>query len=121
MPVFKVLYARYGKCEVEAANEDEAKQAVADMAANGDACVSFGKITMHTVDEMISSIDEFVNKCRAASCDEIYYLFDEQLADSVRDELYQMSFEIDPFAPEPVRCVIHALGVQHNVQSMINY
>ncbi len=72
--------------------------------------------------KMICSIDEFVAECRnATDRDAIYDMFEEQLAEDVRDELYQYAECLDPFAAEPVRLVINTLGELHNVQLMKDY
>lgn len=76
---------------------------------------------VHHVEQMIGSIEEFVKLCAGKDHDAIYDMFEEQLAEDVRDELYQYGEVLDPFAAEPVRLVINTLGELHNVQSMKDY
>ena len=93
MPVFKVQYVRCGECEVEAADEEAATQAVADMAAAGDSTITFGTIIMDAVERMISSIDEFVRACARPGAD-IPSLFDDQLAETVQAEMLGLSARV---------------------------
>jgi hypothetical protein len=65
------------------------------------------------------TIPEFVDACRTLSNEDIYVLFEETIPQSLRDAIYALS--TDPEEPEPVRDALELLGLQYNVQSLIDY
>jgi len=64
------------------------------------------------------TIPEFVDACRTLSSDAIYDVFESDIPQRLRDELYAMA---DPESPEPCRSAMIKLGHQHNVKSLIDF
>jgi len=64
------------------------------------------------------SIEQFVFACRGLSRDQIYDLFEYQIADELRDRIFHLA---PAMHPEPVRFAMNLLGREWDVESLRNY
>jgi len=68
---------------------------------------------------MINSVQQFAEACKHLDSDEIYELFEFDLSEEMRNEIYAIADDKDAF--EPVRLAMHTIGLQYNVESLLNY
>jgi hypothetical protein len=66
----------------------------------------------------MKTIAEFAEACENKTQEEIYELFEDDISQELRDQIYSFS-EID--TPEPVRSALNGIGILYNVQSLKDY
>jgi hypothetical protein len=69
---------------------------------------------------MITTLQQFLDRARTATADQIYEMFEHQCDDALRVEIYDYCPETE-FEREPMRASMFALGKLHNIQSLIDY
>jgi hypothetical protein len=65
-----------------------------------------------------TTIPDFVQACSSMDSDAIFELFEYEISESLRGEIFALS---DPDSPEPLREALSLLGEKHNVQSLLDY
>lgn len=66
----------------------------------------------------MKTIAEFAEACKTLDCDAIYTLFEDRISDDLRDAIYDVA---ETNSDEPARDALNAIGLQYNVESLINY
>ena len=64
------------------------------------------------------TVAEFATACTSHTHGDIYELFEYEIAQELRDEIY-LTYSTN--CNEPVREAMNKIGVQYNVLSLINY
>jgi len=74
------------------------------------------------------TVVEFVDACKSLDGNAIYELFEYEISDNLRNEIYGYSrpYSCDPglrdtHTSEPCREAMYTLGTKYNVQSLIDY
>ncbi len=65
-----------------------------------------------------TTVAAFATDCTSLSNEEIYMLFEDNISQELRDEIY-LTYSTD--SSEPVREALNKIGVQYNVLSLINF
>lgn len=65
------------------------------------------------------TIAEFAEACKHRTFDEIYNLFENQISQRLRDDIYGVSEHLD--SPEPFRAACEIIGKQYNIATLITF
>lgn len=66
----------------------------------------------------MKTIAEFAAACKHLTSDEIYVLFEDEISQELRDEIYLWS---DDDSDEPCRNALNKLGMYFSVQTLAKY
>lgn len=66
----------------------------------------------------MQTVAQFAAACNNLTHGDIYELFEYDISQELRDEIY---LTYCSNCPEPVREALNKIGVQYNVQSLVNY
>ena len=66
----------------------------------------------------VKTLQQFACACEGKSPEEIYNLFEHDLCNTLREQIYALAEETDP---EPARTGMNAVGEQYNVSSLKDY
>ena len=69
--------------------------------------------------QQITSIEQFAEVCKSLDSNAIYELFEFELSEEMREKIYAIADDKDSF--EPVRLAMYTIGLQYNVESLLNY
>ena len=67
---------------------------------------------------MINTVAAFAAACMTLDNDEIYELFEDDISQNLRDQIYAYS---ETSSAEPARSALNKIGFIFNVQSLVNY
>ena len=67
----------------------------------------------------MKTVAEFAAACKTLDHEQIYYLFEDEISDDLRDAIYARCE--DPNTNEPVRAAFIAIGTQYNIESLITW
>ena len=67
----------------------------------------------------IRTVHQFAEACRYLGGDDIYELFEDEISDDLRCEIYARCEDTN--TTEPARAAFIAIGTQYNVQSLIEW
>ena len=67
----------------------------------------------------LANIDEFVEACRNKTSDQIYTMFEDNISQELRNEIYEVSAYVE--TSEPFRTACNMLGRTYGVQELIDY
>jgi hypothetical protein len=67
---------------------------------------------------MITTLEAFLDSCRNQPSDHIYHVFEHEIDDNIHAQIMCLA---PSAAAEPVRCALNHLGVQHGIQSLVDY
>ena len=76
------------------------------------------KKTLAVVARNIHSMRDFANACKGLSFDQIYALFEDEISQDLRDEIYSTFWSI---SPEPCRAALHQLGARYCIHELEAY
>jgi len=87
-----------------------------------DAMERFGHelCTLEPVED-VKTIEEFAKLCDKVGADHIYILFEDEIPQALRDEIYALANEKDPQSMEPVRAAFIRIGTQYKIPELINW
>lgn len=67
----------------------------------------------------INTVQQFAEACKTLDSNAIYELFEFDLSEEVRDMIYAIADDTDAY--EPARLAFNKIGLQYNVESLLNY
>jgi hypothetical protein len=66
----------------------------------------------------IKTVEQFAEKCRGKSREQIYELFEDKISDELRNQIYT---EFWSNSPEPCRAAMIQIGARYCVGELIEY